>query len=83
MRTKKLTCAACGLSEGKIGEINDIDYIQFCGGSTPNWEQLGLLEGGVGHRITAKVSPYFHLLAQILHLTDAQGGLGYYSGHDH
>jgi adenylyltransferase and sulfurtransferase len=46
LRSRKPTCPACGTEGQKIGEIRDIDYIQFCGGERPNWESRGLTESG-------------------------------------
>lgn len=50
------TCPACGKYGQKIGEIQDIDYVQFCGGQLPDREQQGLVDGGPGLRIRAKVA---------------------------
>ncbi|KAL0063709.1 hypothetical protein AAF712_009401 [Marasmius tenuissimus] len=54
LRNRKPTCPACGNEEQKIGEIKEIDYVQFCGGATPNWLQRGLVEGNRNERITVK-----------------------------
>ncbi|KAK1233119.1 hypothetical protein PQX77_003759 [Marasmius sp. AFHP31] len=54
LRNRKPTCPACGNEEQKIGEIKEIDYVQFCGGATPNWLQRGLEEGNRNERITVK-----------------------------
>ncbi|KDR82398.1 hypothetical protein GALMADRAFT_237684 [Galerina marginata CBS 339.88] len=48
------TCPACGKEGQKIGEIQDFDYVQFCGGPAPDWEKQGLVDGGPGYRISAK-----------------------------
>jgi adenylyltransferase/sulfurtransferase len=55
--TKDINCVSCGTSShiDKIKNVQDVDYVQFCGGQVPNWEQLGLLEGDIGARISAKV----------------------------
>ncbi|KAJ7702413.1 hypothetical protein B0H17DRAFT_923597 [Mycena rosella] len=54
LRSRKPTCPACGNSEQKVGEIKKIDYVQFCGGPTPDWGSLGLLAGDPDHRISVK-----------------------------
>ncbi|KAJ7273342.1 hypothetical protein C8J57DRAFT_1064097 [Mycena rebaudengoi] len=54
LRSRKPTCPGCGTSAEKIGEIREIDYLQFCGGATPNWESRGLVAGDPGHRIGVK-----------------------------
>ncbi|KAF5392183.1 hypothetical protein D9757_001370 [Collybiopsis confluens] len=55
MRSRKSTCPACGQESQKIGAINDIDYVQFCGGATPDWESLGLAESSnPEHRIRVR-----------------------------
>lgn len=45
-----------GIEDKKIGEIQAIDYVAFCGGERPNWEIKGMLDEGNGQRISAKVS---------------------------
>ncbi|KAF8226423.1 hypothetical protein L208DRAFT_1301994 [Tricholoma matsutake] len=54
LRSRKPTCPACGTAEKRLGTIRDIDYVQFCGGRTPDWEQRGLIQGEEGHRICTK-----------------------------
>jgi len=40
-----------------MGKIEDIDYVQLCGGPRPDWETLGLNPGSnTASRITANVS---------------------------
>ncbi|KAK7051069.1 hypothetical protein VNI00_005181 [Paramarasmius palmivorus] len=51
LRTRKPSCSACGEHKQMIQET---DYIQFCGGATPNWERRGLMEGENGHRISVR-----------------------------
>ncbi|KAG8817429.1 Urmylation protein [Serendipita sp. 401] len=46
-------CPACGEEGKKIGKISEFDYVQFCGGKAPDWEQKGLEEGAPGCRIRA------------------------------
>lgn len=55
LRSRKPTCPACGQQGKIIGSISDIDYVQFCGGATPDWETLGLVETHPMHRIRVKV----------------------------
>lgn len=38
-----------------MGSIEGIDYVQFCGGDRPDWENLGLRPGTAESRITANV----------------------------
>ncbi|KAJ7445804.1 hypothetical protein B0H11DRAFT_1746659 [Mycena galericulata] len=54
LRSRKPTCPACGTSDQKVGEIKEIDYVQFCGGATPDWESRGLVAGDPDTRISAK-----------------------------
>ncbi|KAJ7197251.1 hypothetical protein GGX14DRAFT_668798 [Mycena pura] len=54
LRSRKATCPACGNSDEKFGEINKIDYVQFCGGPTPDWESRGLSLGNPDHRISVR-----------------------------
>ncbi|KAH9028520.1 hypothetical protein EDB84DRAFT_1588903 [Lactarius hengduanensis] len=42
LRKRRATCPACGTEGQKVGTIEDIDYVQFCGGDRPDWETLGL-----------------------------------------
>ncbi|KAJ7470388.1 hypothetical protein FB451DRAFT_1253579 [Mycena latifolia] len=54
LRSRKPTCPACDSSDQKVGQIKEIDYVQFCGGPAPDWERRGLLVGEPDHRISAK-----------------------------
>ncbi|KAI0059191.1 hypothetical protein BV25DRAFT_1809420 [Artomyces pyxidatus] len=54
LRNRKPTCPACGVEGEKVGKIEDIDYVQFCGGARPDWETLGLVAGTTQTRISAK-----------------------------
>lgn len=56
LRTRKPTCPACGVDSQKVGKIEDIDYVQFCGGTTPDWERQGLAQGNPEFRVGVKVS---------------------------
>jgi len=51
LRARNRTCAACGDVGEKLGEISQQDYVAFCGGPRPDWEQRGLETGGEGKRI--------------------------------
>ncbi|TFY83025.1 hypothetical protein EWM64_g981 [Hericium alpestre] len=53
LRTRRPTCPACGVEGQKIGQIEDLDYVQFCGGERPDWEKLGLIPGSADTRIRA------------------------------
>jgi adenylyltransferase/sulfurtransferase len=55
LRKRRATCPACGTESQKVGSIEDIDYVQFCGGDRPDWESLGLQPGTAESRITANV----------------------------
>ncbi|KAJ7871524.1 hypothetical protein B0H14DRAFT_3083806 [Mycena olivaceomarginata] len=54
LRSRKPSCPACGTAGQKIGEIREIDYVQFCGGATPDWESLGLSPGAPEDRISVQ-----------------------------
>ncbi|KAG6877971.1 hypothetical protein C0993_001373 [Termitomyces sp. T159_Od127] len=54
LRSRKPTCAACGMAEQRVGTIQDVDYIQFCGGTRPDWEAKGLEDGVTGARVRVK-----------------------------
>ncbi|KAH7912310.1 hypothetical protein BJ138DRAFT_803296 [Hygrophoropsis aurantiaca] len=51
LRSKKPSCIACGGDGVKNGTIEETDYVAFCGGVRPNWEQKGLSSGSPGARI--------------------------------
>jgi adenylyltransferase/sulfurtransferase len=56
LRKRRATCPACGTEGEKVGKIEDIDYVQFCGGPRPDWETLGLNpSSNTASRITANV----------------------------
>lgn len=56
LRKRRATCPACGTEGEKVGKIEEIDYVQFCGGPRPDWETLGLNPGSnTASRITANV----------------------------
>ncbi|KAJ3877216.1 hypothetical protein F5051DRAFT_440777 [Lentinula edodes] len=72
LRSRKPTCPACGQQGKIIGSISDIDYVQFCGGATPDWETLGLVETHPGHRIRVKDLKNSIDSDSILHLIDVR-----------
>ena len=56
LRKRRATCPACGTEGEKVGKIEEIDYVQFCGGPRPDWETLGLNpSSNTASRITANV----------------------------
>jgi len=54
LRSRKPSCPACGKEGQKIGQIQDTDYVAFCGGERPDWETRGLVEHDGTSRIRAK-----------------------------
>lgn len=38
-----------------FGQIQDTDYVRFCGGQAPNWHKAGLVKGAPGARIKPEV----------------------------
>jgi adenylyltransferase/sulfurtransferase len=55
LRSRKHNCIACGMARPS-GLLHMTDYIQFCGGSNPDWETQGLEPGDPQKRVTAKES---------------------------
>jgi adenylyltransferase/sulfurtransferase len=55
LRKRRAACPACGTEGQRLGKIEDVDYVQFCGGARPDWETLGLNLGDGESRITASV----------------------------
>jgi len=53
LRKRRATCPACGTEGEKMRKIEDMDYVQFCGGPRPDWETLGLNPSEAEWRITA------------------------------
>jgi adenylyltransferase/sulfurtransferase len=43
LRKRNPTCPACGRVGQKLSTIETTDYVQFCGGQTPDWESQGLI----------------------------------------
>lgn len=55
LRSRRTTCPACGVEGEKVGKIEEMDYVAFCGGERPDWVSRGLENGDSGSRIHAKV----------------------------
>ncbi|KIK94220.1 hypothetical protein PAXRUDRAFT_828213 [Paxillus rubicundulus Ve08.2h10] len=53
LRERKPTCAACGEGQ-RIGAVQEVDYVGFCGGPRPDWYTRGLAAGQRGDRITVQ-----------------------------
>ncbi|TFK40097.1 hypothetical protein BDQ12DRAFT_680344 [Crucibulum laeve] len=51
LRSRKPSCTACGSKAYDRSIMLGTDYIQFCGGVHPDWEQQGLTIGDASHRI--------------------------------
>jgi hypothetical protein len=51
-----------------MGEIQDIDYVAFCGGLVPDWKATGLVETGDATRIHAKVCKPITLSIRVTHI---------------
>ncbi|PCH42613.1 hypothetical protein WOLCODRAFT_163919 [Wolfiporia cocos MD-104 SS10] len=55
LRARRATCPACGDDGAKVGQIEETDYVAFCGGARPDWVSRGLVvEGRSDVRIHAK-----------------------------
>ncbi|KZT19236.1 hypothetical protein NEOLEDRAFT_1078317 [Neolentinus lepideus HHB14362 ss-1] len=54
LRSRRSTCPACGEDGMKQGQIQDNDYVAFCGGGPPDWVKLGLVPGDKDSRVSAK-----------------------------
>ncbi|KAF9223593.1 hypothetical protein BS17DRAFT_795741 [Gyrodon lividus] len=54
LRERKPTCSACGQEGRRIGAIQDIDYVAFCGGPHPDLQKKGLVLGNPGDRISVQ-----------------------------
>jgi hypothetical protein len=61
LRKRRAACPACGTEGQRMGKIEEIDYVQFCGGPRSDWETLGLNPGEGESRITASVRARFFL----------------------
>lgn len=54
LRSRKPSCVACGTKDGKLAASRHADYVQFCGGPPPNWEDRGLARGSAEERTSPK-----------------------------
>lgn len=57
LRARKANCAACGDAARSAGggiDVSNVDYVQMCGGATPNWLTEGMRSGSAGTRVTPK-----------------------------
>jgi len=54
LRKRRDACPACGKEGQKLGKIDQIDYVQFCGGSIPDYVSSGLIAGEKNRRISVK-----------------------------
>ncbi|CAA7268163.1 unnamed protein product [Cyclocybe aegerita] len=50
LRSKKTTCTACSNPSESLANVPSTDYVQFCGGASPDWVERGLANGEAGHR---------------------------------
>jgi len=66
LRTRKPTCPACGTLEERLGTIQQIDYVQFCGGPRPDWEKRGLIIGDPAARVNVEVCTTTRVLYLLL-----------------
>src|ERR1700744_4893926 len=55
IRSKKRDCIACGDNASRGALIDQSDYLELCGSSTPDYEANGIAAGEPGYRIEAKV----------------------------
>jgi adenylyltransferase/sulfurtransferase len=58
LRNRRPTCPACGDEAKRVGRIEEIDYVAFCGGYTPDFEATGLKPDTADHRVRGKVCAY-------------------------
>lgn len=59
LRSRKVDCVACGREDFDLSVITSTDYVQACGGPTPNWIERGLVRNGC--RATVKVSCFYEI----------------------
>ena len=52
LRPRQATCPSCS---NPSQNLKSTDYVQFCGGPTPDWVAQGTAAGYVGHRIQPRV----------------------------
>lgn len=69
LRSRKASCPACGTEGEKVGQIRDIDYVQFCGGAAPDWESRGMVEGRSDRRIRVQVGSLCLYIRSALNFT--------------
>jgi len=50
LRSKMPSCSACSAPSGSLQNVSGVDYVQFCGGPTPDWVRQGLSQGEASHR---------------------------------
>lgn len=50
LRQRRPDCLACGSDGLKRADIEQVDYVQFCGGAQPDWHYEGLQLGTAGTR---------------------------------
>jgi hypothetical protein len=79
IRSKKPDCPACGPDRWRTLDIESTDYVSFCGGSTPNWEERGLAVNDHTSRIPAIVRKSMTLCISMLFVDDKywSGAKGY------
>ncbi|KIY44090.1 hypothetical protein FISHEDRAFT_78002 [Fistulina hepatica ATCC 64428] len=54
IRRRRKDCPACGEFAKSDLNVDSIDYVQFCGGPTPNWHESGMRVDDPNLRIDAK-----------------------------
>ncbi|KZT02882.1 uncharacterized protein LAESUDRAFT_814944, partial [Laetiporus sulphureus 93-53] len=54
LRSRRPICPACGNEREKVGTIEEMDHVMFCGGERPDWVGKGLMEDRPGSRIRVK-----------------------------
>lgn len=54
LRQRKPTCNACSNASNLFASISNTDYVQFCGGMSPDWVIQGMAAGISRHRISAR-----------------------------
>lgn len=57
LRQRKADCI-CSSPTGQLASVTSTDYVQFCGGLSPDWFERGLVEGEAGQRVLPKVIPF-------------------------
>ncbi|KAI0636161.1 hypothetical protein C8Q77DRAFT_1155867 [Trametes polyzona] len=54
LRPRRPSCPACGIEGERSGNIEETDYVTFCGGAQPDWVRSGLEKGKPHRRATPK-----------------------------